>query len=387
MKKAIYLDYAAATPLDPQVLEAMKPYFTEKFYNPSATYLASRDVRNDLSAAREIIAGWLGSRPSEIYFTAGATEANNLAIAGIMSKYPKAEVLISSLEHDSMIAPAGRFNCNLIASTPNGIVDLKDLRKKINKNTVLVSVMFVNNELGTVQPLREVAKIIAVERKQRLKSGNKLPIYFHSDAAQAGNYLDLHVSRLGVDMMSINGGKIYGPKQTGVLYVKAGIELKPIIVGGGQERNLRSGTENVAGFIGLAKALDIAQKTKEQESKKTKEMRDLFSSEIAKHIPNAQINGSHKHQSPHILHVTFPGIDNERMMMELDERGIQCAVGSACSASSSKPSHVLSAIGMSDELARASLRFSFGRHTAKKDIIKTTNLLKNLITNKKTRSE
>jgi cysteine desulfurase len=379
--KSIYLDYAAATPLERKVLQEMEPYLTKKFYNPSATYLSSKAIKQDLNNAREVIAGWLGSRPSEIYFTAGATEANNLAIAGLMSRYPKGEVLVSSLEHDSIIAPAGRFSCNLIASTPQGIVDLKDFKKRINKNTVLVSIMFVNNELGTLQPLREVAKIIAQVRKQRLKSGNKTPIYLHTDAAQSGNFLDLHVSRLGVDMMSINGGKIYGPKQTGVLYVKAGIVLKPIIVGGGQEHNLRSGTENVAGFIGLAKALDIAQKNKGAEVKKLNELRNIFINELEKNISSVQINGSAKHRAPHIVHVTFPGQDNERLMMELDERGVQCAVGSACSASSTEPSHVLRAIGMGDKEARSSLRFSMGRQTTKKDILRTTKLLRGLIDN------
>jgi cysteine desulfurase len=379
MKKAIYLDYAAATPLDQAVLKIMKPYFSDKFYNPSATYLASRAVRQDLSGAREVIARWLGTRPSEIYFTAGATEANNLAIAGIMKKYASGEVLVSAIEHDSVIVPAEQFKCNKIASTPKGIVDINDLKKKITGQTVLISVMLVNNEIGTVQPLREISKIIAEVRKERLKVGIKMPLYLHSDAAQAGNFFDLHVSRLGIDMMSINGGKIYGPKQTGALYVLAGIELLPIIVGGGQERNLRSGTENVAGFVGFAKALDVAQNIREKESKRLKELRDLFINELEKSVPNAQFNGSHKHQSPHILHVTFPGIDNERMMMELDERGIQCAVGSACSASSSKSSHVLSAIGMDDKDARASLRFSLGRETTKKDVIYAMKLLSELI--------
>jgi len=376
--KSIYLDYAAATPTDPKVLDAIKPYFIEKFYNPSATYLASKTVKSDLTQARESIAGWLGTRASEIYFTAGATEANNLAISGIMSKYPHGEVLVSSIEHDSVIAPAEQFNCNKIASTTKGIVDLADLKKKITNKTILISVMYVNNELGTIQPLREIAKLVADERNERLKKGNKMPIYFHTDAAQAGNLLGLHVARLGVDMMSINGGKIYGPKQTGALYVKAGIDIVPIIVGGGQERNLRSGTENVPGFVGLASALDIAQNLREKESKRLKELRELFAVNICEKISTSQINGSSKHQAPHILHVTFPGIDNERLMMELDERGVQCAVGSACSASSVEPSHVLSAIGMSDKKARASLRFSMGRATTQKDILKTVDFLKNL---------
>jgi cysteine desulfurase len=379
MRRLIYLDYAAATPMDKQVREAMEPYFTSKFHNPSATYLAARAIRQDLNSARTSIANWLGARPAEIYFTAGATEANNLAIAGIMSQFPGSEMLVSSIEHDSVMAPAKQFKCNKIASTSRGIIDLVDMQKKFNKDTVLVSVMFVNNELGTIQPIREIAKIVAEERKKRLKAGNKTPIYLHTDAAQAANYLDLHIARLGVDLMSINGGKIYGPKQTGVLFVRAGVVLAPLIVGGGQERNIRSGTENVAGVIGLSKALDITQKIKEIESKKLKQLWELFASELIKSIPNIQINGSSKHQAPHILHVTFPGVDNERLMMELDEKGVQTAVGSACSAASAEPSHVLQAIGMSDELARSSLRFSLGRQTTKKDVLKTVKLLKGIL--------
>jgi cysteine desulfurase len=382
MSKQIYLDYAASTPLDPNVLAAMQPYFSEKFYNPSATYLAARSVRQDLNEARASIAHWLGAKPAEIYFTAGATEANNLAITGIMSQFPYSDALVSSIEHDSVIAPAGQFNSNKIACTSEGVIDLKDLEKKITSRTVLISVMLVNNELGTIQPIREVASLISKVRKNRLKTSNNVPLYLHTDAAQAANYLDLHVARLGVDLMSINGGKIYGPKQTGVLFVKAPIVLKSLIVGGGQEHNLRSGTENVPGFIGLAKALEISQQIHEKETDRLRGLREVLIGELAKNILNTQINGSPKHQSPHILHMTFPGADNERLMMELDERGVQVAVGSACSAASTEPSHVLRAIGMSDDLARSSLRFSFGRQTTQKDVLKTAQLLKDLLTAK-----
>jgi cysteine desulfurase len=379
MKRSIYLDYAAATPMEDKVVRAMTEYWRNNFYNPSATYLAGRSVRQDLNEARESIAQWLGARSSEIYFTAGATEASNLAISGIMRKFDEGEVLVSSIEHESVIAPAGQYKCNKIAVNRNGILNIEELKKKINAKTVLVSVMFVNNELGTVQPLREISNLISELRKERIKKGNKKPLYLHTDAAQAGNFFDLHVSRLGVDLMSINGGKIYGPKQTGALYVRAGTELKPLIVGGGQERNLRSGTENTAGIIGFAKALEISQENKDKEAKRVKELRGLFINELKYNIPQAQINGSAKHQAPHILHTTFPGRDNERLMMELDEMGVQCAVGSACSASSTKPSHVLSAIGMSDDEARASLRFSFGRQTSKKDISYAVKALKGLV--------
>jgi cysteine desulfurase len=296
-----------------------------------------------------------------------------------MRQFPDGEVLVSKIEHDSVLEPAKLFKNREIPVTNKGIVDLQKFAKIITDKTVLVSVMMVNNELGTIQPIREIAEIIKNIRKLRISAGNKHPLYLHTDAAQAGNFLDLHTSRLGVDMMSINGGKIYGPKQSGALFVKAGVVLQPLIVGGGQERGLRSGTENIANIIGLAAALNLAQDKKAINSKSIKQLRDLFVEKLSKEIPSAAINGYSKHQAPHILHVTFPGVDNERVMMELDENGVQCAVGSACSASSTKPSHVLAAIGMGEELARSSLRFSFGMRTAKKDILHTVKILRGIV--------
>jgi cysteine desulfurase len=379
--KAIYLDYAAATPMDTKVFAVMKPYFTNGFYNPSATYTVSRKIKHDLEGARGVIGNWLGAKPGEIYFTAGATEANNLAIKGVMEQFPDGELLVSSIEHDSILEPAKLYKHKLIPVSNQGLVDVHKLQKLITKNTVLISVMMVNNELGTVQPLKDIANLIKKARQERLSAGNIKPLYLHTDAAQAGNYLDLHTARLGVDLMSINGGKIYGPKQSGSLYVRAGIVLKPIILGGGQEHGLRSGTENVAGSIGLAKALDTSQNKKNKESERVKKLKELFIDMLTKNIADIKVNGSNKHQSPHIVHVSFAGKDNERLMMELDERGIQVAVGSACSAANMEPSHVLRAIGMSDDEARSSLRFSFGRQTNKNDIQKTIKILKSILHN------
>ncbi|MDB5161357.1 MAG: Aminotransferase [Candidatus Saccharibacteria bacterium] len=379
MTKPIYLDYAAATPLDPEVLLAMTPYFTEQFYNPSATYIAARSTRQAVEQARAAVAGWLGARPAEIIFTSGATEANNLAILGVAAKHPEGEILVSAIEHESVIAPAQKADAKLIPVSTGGIVDIDHLAKNINEKTLLISVMLVNNELGSVQPLREIAKLVEQTRKSRQRAGNKLPIYLHTDAAQAGNFFDLHVSRLGVDLMSINGGKIYGPKQSGALYVRAGVQLEPLILGGGQEFNIRSGTENVAGIIGLVRALDIAQKNREEESQRITGLRHSMENEIAEIYSAAVINGSKKHRAPHILSVSFPGRDNERLMMELDERGIQAAVGSACSADSVEPSHVLSAIGLDGPEARATLRFSLGRQTKQKDITTAVQLLASIL--------
>lgn len=364
----IYLDYAAATPLDPVVLKAMKPYFTDNFYNPSAAYLAAKSVASEVKKARESVAFWLGAKPPEIVFTAGGTEANNLAITGIMDQYPDGNVVVSAIEHESILEPAKKYNYKEVKVTKNGIVDVDYLETIIDDKTVLVSVMHANNEIGTIQPIKEIATFLQNIRKTRTNRGDNRPIYLHTDACQAGNYLDLHASRLGVDMMTLNGGKIYGPKQSGALYVRTGVVLSPQILGGGQERGLRSGTENVAGIVGFAKALEIAQKKRPTEAKRLTELRDDFINQLIKSFPDATINGSTKKRLPNNISVTFPGVDNERLMMQLDEAEIMCAVGSACSASNDEPSHVLKAIGLSATQAQSTLRFSLGRTTTKKDV-------------------
>ena len=371
-----YLDYAAATPIDKSVLEAMQPYFSNTFYNPSATYLSANSVLKDLEAARSKVAYWLGARPSEIIFTAGATEANNLAIHGIMRKYPEGNIVVSGIEHESVLAPAKRYDFREAKVGPDGRIDVSDLEKLIDANTVLVSVMYANNEIGTIEPLHEVLKVITAKRKERVSSS--LPLFFHSDAAQAANYLDLHVSRLGVDLLSLNGGKIYGPKQSGALYVKAGITIEPLIDGGGQERGIRSGTENVAGNVGFAVALDLVQNSRHDEIKRLSELQKHFIELLSKKVPKAEINGSLKNRLPNNIHLTIAGADNERLLMELDEAGIAAAAGSACSASDEEPSHVLRAIGKSDAEARASLRFTLGRSTSVKDVEKAVTELTKL---------
>jgi cysteine desulfurase len=362
-QSTIYLDYAAATPLDPTVLQMMQPYFADNFYNPSATYNAARGVQKAVSAARSQVAHWLGARPSEIIFTAGGTEANNLAIHGVMRQFPKGNIVVSAIEHDSVLQPAHGYDCREAAVQPDGRLDLDDLRHNIDENTVLVSIMYANNEIGTIQPIREVAKVVAETRAQRRQDSNPQPLYLHTDACQAANYLDLHVARLGADLMTINGGKIYGPKQSGALYVKAGLTLQPLIMGGGQERGLRSGTENVAAIIGLATALDQVQTGRQQEAKRLQTLQLEFFNMLEQAIPVVVINGSRRYRLPNNVHLTIPGQDNERLLIQLDEAGIMAAAGSACSASSQTPSQVLGAIGLSDADARASVRFTLGRPT------------------------
>lgn len=376
MNDTIYLDYAAATPVDEAVLEAMRPYFTERFYNPSATYLASQAVKKDLEAARGRVAQTIGARPVDVTFTAGGTEANNLAIRGVMAQYPDGNVIVSAIEHESVLTVAEEYNHKIISVNEQGLVDLAALENLIDDDTVIISIMYANNEVGTIQPIRKIAEI--VQRKKTARTNGR-PLYLHTDACQAALYLDLHVSRLGVDMMTLNGGKIYGPKQSGVLYANSTVSLKPQIVGGGQERGRRSGTENVAFAVGMSLALEKAQANRHDEGGRLQALQSLFFNQIEQKFPTAVINGSRKHRLPNNIHVTFPGIDNERLLMQLDEAGIQAAAGSACSASNDDPSHVLRAMGIDETAARSSLRFTTGHDTTEDGVNRTLGLLANFV--------
>jgi cysteine desulfurase len=384
----IYLDNAAATPVDAAVFAAMQPFFGERFYNPSAQYLVAKEIARDIAAARAGVAKQLGVRPPEITFTAGGTEANNLAVQGVMEQFPGANLVVSAIEHDSVLVPADAYDCRVAPVQADGRVDVESLRRLIDDKTVLISVMYVNNEVGTVQPIESISQVIQAVRQERSASGNKLPLYLHTDACQAANYLPLLLHTLGVDMMTLNGGKMYGPKQSGVLAVRTGVVMRPQILGGGQERGLRSGTENVAGIIGLAVALEAAQAVRVTEADRLTELQHYAVKRLLEAVEGVIINGSvHRtlqkestmdanrmahvllqHRIPNNVHFSVPGYDNERLMMELDERGIQCATGSACSASSDEPSHVLRALGIPDNEAQASLRITMGRDTTKQAI-------------------
>ena len=368
-----YFDYAAATPLEPTVLTAMLPYFKEQFYNPSSQYLAAKNIRQVVETARADVAQVLGVRPSEVIFTAGGTEANNLAIQGVARLFPGAHLVTTALEHDSVIAPIralGKqgWRVSEVAPKQDGVVDAVSLLAAVTDDTVLVSVMYANNEIGTIQPIKEIAAGLKRIRETRKAEGNGRPLYFHTDACQAANYLDLHVHRLGVDLMTLNGGKIYGPKQSGVLVVCGGLELQPLVYGGGQELNRRSGTENVAGIIGFANALQFVTRDRKDDTERLHALQQLLIHELLTTLPNVRINGSLKHRLPNNVHITIPGADNERLLYELDEAGIQAATASACSASKEEVSHVLHALGLSDNEARASLRFSMGRQTTEQAV-------------------
>ena len=367
----IYLDYAAATPVDDAVLAVAQPYFQAEFYNPSARYAPAKTVKQSLESARASIAQILGCRSEEVFFTAGGTEANNLAIHGVMQKYPDANCVISAIEHDSVYGPAQQYACKEIAVSEEGLVDPQNVLDSIDDMTVLVSIGYVNSEIGTIQPLRRISQALKDIKSDRKKRGVELPIYLHADACQAGNYLSLSVHALGVDMLTLNGGKIYGFKQSGCLFVDRHIQLNPLMQGGGQEKGLRSGTENTAQAIGFAVALQIAQDQKDSESNRLTTLQRHFIRELTQTFPGCSVNGSTKYRIPNNVHVTLPGQHNEIVQLKLEQAGILTATGSACSANKKQlSSRVLLAIGRNDRDAQSSLRFTMGRATTQTDIDK-----------------
>lgn len=367
---SIYLDYAAATPCDPRVLLAMAPYMQEEFYNPSSPYMAARNVRRDLNDARLRVAYWMGARPTEVVFTAGATEATNIALHGVMSVFPGSNMVALATEHDSVLATAARYDHKIAPVQLNGSLDTDELKSNIDDKTVLVSISYANNELGTIQPVGQISQLLQSIRAERQKAGNDLPIYFHTDASQAAGYLDLHASRLGVDLMTLNGGKIYGPKQTGLLYVKAGTRIASPISGGGQEGGLRSGTENVPGIVGFATALDLVQTGRKEAIAKYAALRNELQRRIVDALPETVVNGNLKKRLPNSLHLSWAGVDGERLVMLLDEQGVMAATGSACAANKQTASHVLVACGFENDLLQGSLRLTVGEPTTPEDVEK-----------------
>jgi len=352
----IYLDHAAATPLSEEALAAMQPYFSDSFYNPSSPYAPAVVVRREYEAARGRLANLIGARPAELIMTAGATESINLAIRGVGG-----HVVTTVVEHESVLAAARASEHTIVEVLPNGRVEVNAIRRALRPDTRLVSIALANGELGTIQPLGDVAAMLHEERMKRLESGNQTPIYLHSDASQGGGLLDIHVARLGVDLLTINAGKVYGPKQVGLLWAERSVQLQPQIFGGGQERGLRSGTENVAGVIGFTKAMEIAERKRKEESARLARLRDSLESQIVDVVPQAVVSGDRHHRLASHLHISFPGIDGERLVFLLENRGVLVATGSACAANKGTRSHVLTAIGLPEEVADGSLRLSLGR--------------------------
>jgi len=354
----IYFDHAAATPVEERVLRAMQPYWGELFYNPSSPYSPALDVRRQYESAKDDIARLIGGRRDELVMTAGATESINLAFAGC-----NGHVVAPVTEHQAVLAAASRLDHTLVKVDRYGLVDPDDIKQAITPETELVSVALANNELGTIQPIAEIAAVIKAERQRRMDQGDARPIYLHSDASQGAGLIDIRVSRLGVDMLTLNAGKVYGPKQVGLLWVRAGVELRPVVLGGGQERGLRSGTENVAGAIGMAEALRLADKHRKSEAVRLEALRDKLQQRLVAEFDEAVVSGAPKKRLASHLHISFPGLDAERLIFRLEARGVLVATGSACAANKGTRSHVLTAIGLEPEVADGSLRISLGKLT------------------------
>lgn len=353
--EVIYLDHAAATPLDPRVSAAMQPYFSDLFYNPSSPYAPALEVRRAYEDAKSRLAQAIGGRADELVVTAGATESINLAFNSVGG-----HILTANIEHHAVLEAAKRHDHTFVAADERGVILPMRIEKALRPDTRLVSIALANNELGTIQPLRDIAAIIKKERTRRLKDGNLTPIYLHSDASQGAGQLDLHVSRLGVDLLTLNAGKVYGPKQVAVLWAAAHVKLEPQIVGGGQERGLRSGTENVAGLIGFAAAMELAEKNRHAETERLAMLRDYLQEKLVTAFPWAVVSGNPKRQLASHLHISFPNLDAERLVFALEMRGVLVATGSACAANKGTRSHVLTAIGLPAEVADGSLRLTLG---------------------------
>ncbi|HJP81080.1 MAG TPA: cysteine desulfurase family protein [Candidatus Saccharimonadales bacterium] len=353
--EVIYLDHAAATPMDERVLTAMLPYQTELFYNPSSPYAPALAVRRDYEAAKAAIASAIGGKGDELVMTAGATESINLAFNSIGG-----HIVTAVIEHHAVLEAAKRHEHTFIPSDERGVVSAQAVKEAIRPDTRLVSIALANNELGTVQPLREIASIVQTERESRLSRGETTPIYLHSDASQGAGLLDLHVARLGVDMLTLNAGKVYGPKQMGLLWTASHVRLTPQIVGGGQERGIRSGTENVAGTVGFAKAMELAERHRKSEAQRLSVLRDTLQKRLMDAFPDAVVSGNQKRRLPGHLHISFPNLDAERLVFALEMRGVLVATGSACAANKGTRSHVLTAIGLDPVVADGSLRLTLG---------------------------
>lgn len=377
MSKTIYLDHAATTPLAPEVFEAMKPWMTEKCWNPGGFYAGGFEVKEALGHARETVAEILGCMPGEIIFTSGGSESDNLALRGVMNSIPgeKHHMITSSIEHHAILHTAEDLakdghEVSVLQVEKNGRVSLENLEKSVRENTKLVSIMMANNEIGTIQPIKEISSFLQNIGKN---------IYFHTDAVQSVTHLNCDVQKLGVDLLSLSGHKFYGPRGIGALFVKAGTPLRTQITGGGQEYGRRAGTENIAGIIGLTKALQIADKTRKQESIRLSQLRDHAIERIQSEIQHVRLNGSHEHRLPNNVNFSFWGVEGEGILLMLDERGICASTGSACTSADLDASHVILATGQGHGWAHGSIRFSLGKSTNKESLDKAINELKDII--------
>lgn len=387
--RRIYMDYAATSPVKPEVLAAMKPYFNQKFGNPSSIHSFGQETRKAINEARDKVAKFLNCQPNEVVFTSGGTESDNLAIRGIALShqnefgFKKPHIITSMFEHHAVLHTCedlekmGLAEVTYIKPDREGIIHVEDVKNAIKNNTVLVSIMYVNNEIGTVQPIAEIGKMI-----EKLKIENcKLKIVFHTDAVQAAEYFDCDVKKLGVDMMTISAHKFGGPKGVGVLYLSKDVIIKPLQTGGLQEYSLRPGTENVAGIVGMGKAIELISLRPKSQNSKLLKLRDYFIDLVMKKIPDVKLNGTRKLRSPSNINFSFKNAEGESILLNLDQMGIAASSGSACTSGSLEPSHVLKAIGASDEDAHGAVRFTLGEDTTKEEINYVVNNLAKIIKN------
>jgi len=361
--KKIYLDHAATTPVDTEVFEAMKPYFLEKFGNASSLHSLGREARDALEKSRKQIADFIGARPNEIIFTGVGTEADNLAIEGVAwaNQGKGKHIITSKIEHPAVrkickFLEAHGFKVTWLDVDSEGLVNPKDVEKAITKETILVSIMHVNNEIGAIQEIEEIGKIC---RKNK--------VYFHTDAVQSFGKLPIDVKKMNIDLLSASGHKIYGPKGVGFLFVRQDVKIVPLLQGGGHETGLRSGTENVPGIVGMAKATELCKMRMKSETERQKKMQKKIIDELLK-MPGTRLNGPKEKRIYNNVNISFGGVEGEALLLRLDEKGICVSTGSACSSKSLEPSYVLSAIGLKPEQAHGSLRLTLGKDNTEEDI-------------------
>lgn len=374
----IYLDYASTTPVSEDVLKKMAPYQKDNFGNASSIHKLGQISRTAIDSSRETIAKFLNCLPSEVIFTGSATESDNIAILGVADFYlkqgKKIHIVTSKIEHHAVLTTCEALEKQGVGVTylpvnQDGMVDVNKVSEAIKENTVLVSIMYANNEIGSIQPIAKISEAIK----------NKKPdVLFHTDAVQGVNYLTCNVKELGVDMLTLSGHKIYGPKGVGALYLKQGIKITPIVYGGGHEYGLRPGTENTAYIVGLAVAIQEAEKNM-PENGKIQKLRDKLINGVLKNIPDSKLNGSKENRLPNNANFSFKGAEGEAIVISLDQEQIYASTGSACTSQGLEPSHVLLAIGLQQEQAHSSLRLTLGKHTTEKEIKKVLDVLPKVI--------
>ena len=369
----VYLDFNATTPVEPQVLDAMLPYFSAEFANAASIHTPGQRARAAVETAREQVAALIGARPQEIVFTSGGTESDNHAIFGVAGQavlpvltsrnaISSPHVITTAIEHEAVLNACQALEkqgarVTYLATDANGQIDLADLRRTIRPETVLTTIMHANNELGTVQPLEEIGRI-----------AKEADIYFHTDAVQSAGKIPIDVNALQVDLLSLSGHKLYAPKGIGALYVRGGTRLRQLLYGGHHQRGFRPGTENVAGIVGLGRAAEIARKSLAEDAGRISALRDKLQQRLLQLVPQSRVNAGAAPRTPNTTNLVFPGVEGEALLIALDLKGLACSTGAACSSGAVEPSHVLTAIGLPPEEARASLRFSLGRHTTAADI-------------------